>query len=165
MTRNAQRVSRAVTRLTVYRPPRVGTLNCSQLGNRSNPEISLKTDLGHISSDVSEKFQLIWWSLALFLFAKRVRKMMKKWCEALFEKNGCRKFALILEKPEIDENLPTPLSWDVQLFSTGVWPDSGYFPKDEFRKVTKRYFWKVSAHLMKSRFGTFHQTCPEMTKK
>ena len=44
---------------------------------RRNPKISLKTDLGHTSSEVYGKFQLIWWSLALFLFAKRVQKMMK----------------------------------------------------------------------------------------
>ena len=51
------------------------------------------------------------------------------WCEALFEKIGCRKFALILEKPEIDENLPTPLSWDAKLFSTGKPIESSDFPR------------------------------------
>ena len=53
-----------------------------------------------------------------------------KWCEALFEKIRCRKFALILEKPKTGQNLPTPLSWDVELFSRGF--ESGDFPKDPF---------------------------------
>ena len=87
------------------------------------------------------------------------------WCEALFEKIGCRKFALILEKPEIDENLPTPLSWDVQLVSTMKPIESSDFPKNGFRLHTKRGFWKVSAHLVRSTPRDFPQTCPEMMKK
>ncbi len=33
-----------------------------------------------------------------------VFRLENYWCEALFEKNGCRKFALILEKPKTGQN-------------------------------------------------------------
>ena len=87
------------------------------------------------------------------------------WCEALFEKIGCRKFALILEKPEIDENLPIPPSWDVQLVSTMKSIESSDFPKDGFTRGIKRGFWKVSAHFVESRSRNFSQTCPENDEK
>ena len=90
---------------------------------------------------------------------------LKKWCEALFEKIGCRKFALILEKPEIDENLPTPLSWDAKLTSTRKAIESSDFPRDGFRRGIKRGFWKVSACSVHSGSRNFPQTCPEMMKK
>ena len=61
------------------------------------------------------------------------RGKLSKWCEALFEKIGCRKFALILEAPEIDENLPAPLSWDVELISTRKPIESSDFLKNGFR--------------------------------
>ena len=81
------------------------------------------------------------------------------------EKIGCRKFALILEKPEIDENLPTPLSWDAKLRSTRQPIESSDFPKDGFRRGIKRGFWKVSAHLVESSPVSFCQTRPENDEK
>ena len=88
---------------------------------------------------------------------------LNTWCEALFEKNGCRKFALILEKPEIDENLPTPLSWDAKLTSTGKPIESSDLLKTGFRSHIKRGFWKVSAHLVKSR--SFVELSPYVSGK
>ena len=67
-----------------------------------------------------------------------------KWCEALFEKIRCRKFALILEKPEIDENLPTPPSWDAKLFSTGKPTESRDIAEKIIRSHPKQDFLKVS---------------------
>ena len=81
------------------------------------------------------------------------------------KKKGCRKFALILEKPEIDENLPTPPSRDAKLFSTGKPIESSDFLEDGFKRGIKRGFWKVSAHLARSTPQDFSQTCPEMIKK
>ena len=66
------------------------------------------------------------------------------WCEALFEKIGCRKFALILEKPEIDENLPTPPSWDAKLSSTGKPIESRGIAEKIIRSHPKQGFLKVS---------------------
>ena len=86
------------------------------------------------------------------------------WCEALFEKNGCRKFALILEKPKTGQHLPTPLSWDAKLSSTRKPIESGDFPWNGFRSYIKRGFWQVSAHLAESSPQDFFQT-PEMMKK
>ena len=90
---------------------------------------------------------------------------LEKWCEALFEKIGCRKLAVILEKPEIDENLPTPLSWDAKLLSTGKPIESSDFLKNRFRSHIKRGFWKVSAHVVESTPQDFSQTCPEKDEK
>ena len=80
-------------------------------------------------------------------------------------KKWCRKFALILEKPEIDENLPTPPSWDAKLLSTTKPIESADFPKNGFRLHIKRGVWKFSAHLVRSTPRDFPRTCPEMMKK
>ena len=63
---------------------------------------------------VSDEFWWVWDEIF-----EKMLKITKQWCEALFEKTGCRKFALILEKPKTGQNLPTPLSWDAKLISTG----------------------------------------------
>ena len=130
------------------------------------------------------KFQLIWWVWVRDISSnvsrndENMMKVMKNskisksirnhagiGAKHSLNKNGCWKFALILEKPEIDENLPTPLSWDAKLSSTGKPIDSSDFPKDPFRLHIKRCFWKVSAHLVKSRSRSFPDTCPENDEK
>ena len=99
------------------------------------------------------------------LWCETLLKKKKKSCEALFEKNGCRKFALILEKPKTGQNLPTPLSWDAKLLSTWKPIKSSDFLKNGFRLHIKRGFWKVSAHLVESSPVSFCQTCPENDEK
>ena len=48
------------------------------------------------------------------------------------QKNWVSKNRLILKKPKIDRNLPTPLSCHVELVSRGVSSRSRDFPKDGF---------------------------------
>ena len=71
----------------------------------------------------------------------------------------------VLEKPKTHENLPTPPSWDVELSSRGVSFESSDLLKNGFRSHIKRGFWKVSAHLVRSRSGSDPQTCPAIMKK